>query len=222
MDTNEAINTALTVAVQGNDLMELALRFGVNLFVIIIIVRVIYYTRHKNKDFVFTFILFNVINFLICFFLSSAKLKMGFAFGLFAIFSILRYRTVTVPVREMGYFFISVTIGILNALMSSEQYMIQLLLANGIILTLTYILDHRISLKHENFKEIVYERIDLIHPGKREEMLADLNKRTGLGIHRIELLKIDFLKDVALIHGFYFSANNDTPSALHTGDNDDD
>ncbi|MBK7987936.1 MAG: DUF4956 domain-containing protein [Ignavibacteria bacterium] len=156
------------------------------------------------------------------FFLSSAKLKMGFAFGLFAIFSILRYRTVTVPVREMGYFFISVTIGILNALMSSEQYMVQLLIANSIILTLTYILDHRISLKHENFKEIVYERIDLIHPDKREEMLADLNKRTGLGIHRIELLKIDFLKDVALIHGFYFSANNDTPSAIKTNDNDDD
>ncbi|HRK58037.1 MAG TPA: DUF4956 domain-containing protein [Candidatus Kapabacteria bacterium] len=222
MDTNEAVNAVIALGVHGNDLMELALRFGINLFVIIVIVRVIYYTRHRNKDFVFTFILFNVINFLLCFFLSSAKLKMGFAFGLFAIFSILRYRTVTVPVREMGYFFISVTIGILNALMSSEQYMVQLLIANSIILTLTYILDHRISLKHENFKEIVYERIDLIHPDKREEMLADLNKRTGLGIHRIELLKIDFLKDVALIHGFYFSANNDTPSAIKTNDNDDD
>ena len=222
MDTNEAVNAVIALGVHGNDLMELALRFGINLFVIIVIVRVIYYTRHRNKDFVFTFILFNIINFLLCFFLSSAKLKMGFAFGLFAIFSILRYRTVTVPVREMGYFFISVTIGILNALMSSEQYMVQLLIANSIILTLTYILDHRISLKHENFKEIVYERIDLIHPDKREEMLADLNKRTGLGIHRIELLKIDFLKDVALIHGFYFSANNDTPSAIKTNDNDDD
>jgi len=222
MDPNELVNAAMTASVHGNDLLELALRFGINLFVIIVIVRVIYYTRHRNKDFVFTFILFNVINFLICFFLSSAKLKMGFAFGLFAIFSILRYRTVTVPVREMGYFFISVTIGILNALMSSEQYMIQLIIANTIILSLTYILDHKISLQHENFKEIVYERIDLIHPERRQEMLADLNNRTGLGIHRVELLKIDFLKDVALIHGFYFSKNNDAPSALQCKENDDD
>lgn len=222
MDTNEMLNAAMTASVHGNDLLELALRFGINLFVIIVIVRAIYYTRHRNKDFVFTFILFNVINFLICFFLSSAKLKMGFAFGLFAIFSILRYRTVTVPVREMGYFFISVTIGILNALISSEQYMIQLIIANTIILSLTYILDHKISLQHENFKEIVYERIDLIHPDRREEMLADLNTRTGLGIHRVELLKIDFLKDVALIHGFYFSTNNDAPSALQSKENDDD
>lgn len=221
MDSTDVANAAMQAGVGGNDLFEFLLRFSVNLLVIFVIVRVIYYTRHKNKDFVFTFILFNVINFMICFFLSSAKLKMGFAFGLFAIFSILRYRTVTVPVREMGYFFISVTIGILNALVSSENHMLQILLANGIILALTYILDHRISLQHENFKEIIYERIDLIHPDKRSVMLEDLNARTGLGIHRIELLKIDFLKDVALIHGFYYSDSNDAPSAMRTRGDDD-
>src|SRR5687768_10556685 len=100
----------------GGEMWNFLLRFGINLVMIYVLIRLIYYPRHKNKDFLFTFILFNVVNFLICILLSAAKIKMGFAFGLFAIFSILRYRTVTVPVREMGYFFISVAVGLINAL----------------------------------------------------------------------------------------------------------
>jgi hypothetical protein len=206
---------------QSSNMTEFGIRFLLNFIAIFSIVRLIYYPKHKNKDFLFTFFLFNIINFLICFLLSTAKLKIGFAFGLFAIFSILRYRTVTVPVREMGYFFISVTLGIINALASMENFMVQLFIANGIILILTYVLDNRISLKHENFKEIVYERIDLIHPKTRNEMLADINARTGLNVHRVEFIKIDFLKDVALIHAFYFSDRNDAPSRGINTDDDD-
>jgi hypothetical protein len=207
---------------QATSMSEFFIRFLLNLGVIFVVVRLIYYSNHKNKDFLFTFFLFNIINFLICFLLSTAKLKMGFAFGLFAIFSILRYRTVTVPVREMGYFFISVTLGIINALASLDDNMIQLFLANAIILVTTFILDGKLSLKHENYKEIVYERIDLIHPDKRAEMLADLQKRTGLNIHRVEFFKIDFLKDVAKIHAFYFSDKNEAPMAgLNQGGGDD-
>jgi hypothetical protein len=207
---------------QATSMTEFFIRFLLNLSVIFVVVRLIYYSNHKNKDFLFTFFLFNIINFLICFLLSTAKLKMGFAFGLFAIFSILRYRTVTVPVREMGYFFISVTLGIINALASLEDNMVQLFVANAIILVTTFILDGKLSLKHENYKEIVYERIDLIHPDKRAEMLEDLHKRTGLNIHRVEFFKIDFLKDVAKIHAFYFSDKNEAPMAgLNEGGGDD-
>lgn len=207
---------------QATSMTEFFFRFLLNLSVIFVVVRLIYYSNHKNKDFLFTFFLFNIINFLICFLLSTAKLKMGFAFGLFAIFSILRYRTVTVPVREMGYFFISVTLGIINALASLEDNMVQLFVANAIILVTTFILDGKLSLKHENYKEIVYERIDLIHPDKRAEMLEDLHKRTGLNIHRVEFFKIDFLKDVAKIHAFYFSDKNEAPMAgLNEGGGDD-
>lgn len=207
---------------QATSMTEFFIRFLLNLIVIFVVVRLIYYSNHKNKDFLFTFFLFNIINFLICFLLSTAKLKMGFAFGLFAIFSILRYRTVTVPVREMGYFFISVTLGIINALASLEDNMVQLFVANAIILVTTFILDGKLSLKHENYKEIVYERIDLIHPDKRAEMLEDLHKRTGLNIHRVEFFKIDFLKDVAKIHAFYFSDKNEAPMAgLNEGGGDD-
>ena len=214
-ETLDAVNFLST-----NSLLDFGIRFLVNFIAIFIIVRLIYYPAHKNKDFLFTFFLFNVINFMICILLSTAKLKMGFAFGLFAIFSILRYRTVTVPVREMGYFFISVTIGIINALALGDNYFIQLIIANAIIIAFAYFLDYRVTLKHENFKEIIYERIDLIQPEKREEMLEDLRKRTGLNIHRVEFIRIDFLKDIARIYAFYLADQNESKGVMSEGDDD--
>lgn len=198
----------------GNMYLEFVLRYGINLLVAIIIVRFIYYPRHKNKDFVFTFFLFNTVNFLICFLLSSAKIKMGFAFGLFAIFSILRYRTVTVPIREMGYFFVSVTIGLINSLavLDDTASIVILLIANALVIGMILFLDRQLSLEHENFKLINYERIDLIKPERREEMLEDLRNRTGLPIHRIEIVRLDFLRDVARINAFYYSMTNESYS----------
>jgi hypothetical protein len=218
----------LSEAADNLALWNFGLRFAINLIVIYVLIRLIYYPRHKNKDFLFTFILFNVVNFLICVLLSSAKLKMGFAFGLFAIFSILRYRTVTIPVREMGYFFLSVAIGIINALAvfrgnpieDIHYFPVELILANGIILGLVLLLDRKSNLQHQNFKEINYERIDLIQPEKREEMLQDLRIRTGLPINRIEIVKIDFLRDVAVIHAFYLSTENEGVSVGMGGDDD--
>lgn len=220
METVDQLTNVAQISSASN-MTEFFVRFIMNFISIFIIVRVIYYPIHKNKDFLFTFFLFNVINFLICFLLSAAKLKIGFAFGLFAIFSILRYRTVTIPVREMGYFFISVTIGIINSLASNDDYYLALIVANTFIILLTYILDNRINLTHENFKPVVYERIDLIVPERREEMLKDLKERTGYPVHRVEFMKIDFLKDTALIHAFYYSDKNDASSMGMTEDSDD-
>ncbi|MCW5908471.1 MAG: DUF4956 domain-containing protein [Chitinophagales bacterium] len=216
--SDEAVKQFAFFGIEG--IGEFLLRYGINLLVTFILVRIIYYPRHRNKDFVFTFFLFNTVNFLICFLLSSTKLKIGFAFGLFAIFSILRYRTVTVPIREMGYFFLSVTIGIINALSDIDSGITLIVIANGLILLMTYLLDRQLSLEHENYKEINYERIELIHPEKREEMIEDLKRRTGLPIHRIELIKLDFLRDVARIHAFYYSRDNDSASRDVTQDDD--
>ncbi len=227
----------------NGDLTDFLMRYALNLVVIIILVRFIYYPRHKNKDFLFTFMLFNSVNFFICFLLSSLKLKIGFAFGLFAIFSILRYRTVAVPIREMGYFFICVTVGIINALAditdslnslrelnskhgifyalhNMDQSATILLVTNLIILILIYGLDRQLSLEHENWKDVVYERIDLIKPETRDAMLEDLKSRTGLPIHRVEIIKIDFLRDITRLRAFYYSFENEN-SSLGTGDSDD-
>jgi hypothetical protein len=220
MEPNDVLNETLSAA-GSHSLMDFGIRFGINLIVIFILVRLLYYPMRRNRDFLFTFFLFNIINFLICFLLSSAKLKMGFAFGLFAIFSILRYRTVTVPVREMGYFFISVTLGIINALTSNEQGMILLILANLIILAVAWIIDHKVRVVHENYKEVVYDRIDLIAPEKREQMLADLRQRTGLPVHRVEFGRIDFFRDTARIYIFYNDQRNDAEVAISAQGDDD-
>ncbi|MFM2284849.1 MAG: hypothetical protein RLZZ543_346 [Bacteroidota bacterium] len=208
MESSELVNEI--AATHG--WIEFITRFGINFFVIFVLIRILYYPMSKNRDFLFTFFLFNIINFLICFLLSSAKLKMGFAFGLFAIFSILRYRTVTVPVREMGYFFVSVTLGIINSLTGVDDNFLLLGTANAIILLTAWIIDYQVKIVHENSKEIIYDRIDLIHPEKKEEMLEDIRKRTGLNVHRVEMVRIDFFKDVARMFVFYNSDRNDTPS----------
>jgi hypothetical protein len=149
-------------------IVEFLIRYAVNFIVVFIVVRLIYYPRHKNKDFLFTFFLFNTVNFLICFLLSTTKLKMGFAFGMFAIFSILRYRTVSVPIREMGYFFVCVTIGLLNSLVDFQESWEVILVSNVLLLLVIFLLERTQNLAHENYKEIHYERIDLIKPEKRE------------------------------------------------------
>ncbi len=223
MEIGELTEEVLNPLAAVGGLAEFLIRFGFNFLMIFVIVIFIYYRNHKNKDFVFTYFLFNIINFLICFLLSTAKLKMGFAFGLFAIYSILRYRTVTIPVREMGFFFVAVTLGIINALASLDNFYIELVAANGVLVLLTFILDGRfLPLKHENFKDIIYDRIDLIHPDKRSLLLDDLKARTGLNVHRVEFIKIDFMRDVARIHAFYFSDKNESPSMeISGGDTDD-
>ena len=219
----ETMDTTVETLIAADQLglLDFGIRFGLNILIIFILVRGLYYPLRKNRDFLFTFFLFNVINFLICFLLSSAKLKMGFAFGLFAIFSILRYRTVTVPVREMGYFFISVTLGIINALTSNENGFLMLIIANVIILLLAWLIDHKVKIVHENYKEVVYDRIDLIAPDKRDEMIADLKLRTGLEIHRVEFGRIDFFKDTARIYVFYNALRSDAAVAISESGDDD-
>lgn len=223
MDIGELTEQAVNPLASVGGLWEFLIRFGFNLIMIFVIVIFVYYRNHKNKDFVFTYFLFNIINFLICFLLSTAKLKMGFAFGLFAIYSILRYRTVTIPVREMGFFFVAVTLGIINALASLDNFYVELISANLVLVALTFILDGRfLPLKHENHKDIIYDRIDLIHPDRRPEMMNDLKARTGLNVHRVEFIKIDFMRDVARIHAFYFSDRNESPNMeISSGDSDD-
>lgn len=188
---------------------EVVLRFGINILAIFILVRLIYYSTHKNKDYLFTFFLFNILIFIICLLLGSTKIKMGFAFGLFAIFSIIRYRTVTVPIKEMGYFFTCVALGLVNALAETDGNYLVIIACNVCVLAITLFLDKYIGLKHENVKEIVYERIDLIQPAKRPDMIEDLKKRTGLPIHRVEVSNVNFLRDTANIFAYYYAKDNE-------------
>lgn len=200
MQTNElAENTIMVI-----NMTDLFFRFLINLSSIFVLVRLIYYPLHRQRDYMFTFIVFNSILFIVCILLGESMMKMGFAFGLFAIFSIIRYRTVSIPIKEMGYFFVAVALAMINALASIQYYYLLLISSNVLILGVILILDRFVVLRHENKKEILYDKIDLIIPEKRDLLIANLKERTGINIHRVEVANINFLRDVALLTVFYY------------------
>ncbi|NUM51166.1 MAG: DUF4956 domain-containing protein [Flavobacteriales bacterium] len=204
------MNYALLVKIFGSELFdskdffELFFRFSINIFVAFVVIRLLYYPSQKRKDYLFTYFLFNILIFLLCYLLSNIKLSIGFAFGLFAIFGILRYRTEAVPIREMTYLFMVIAVAVLNSLTNKKISIAEIIFTNGIILLVTYLLEKVFLIKHESRKTVLYERIELITPEKRAELIVDLKARTGLEIHRVEIGKIDFLRDTATIRIFYF------------------
>lgn len=183
---------------------ELLFRFILNLLEVILIVRVLYYPVTRRKDYLFSFILISILVFLICFLLESVKLQIGFAFGLFAIFGILRYRTNSIPIKEMTYLFILLGISVINALANKKISWAELLFTNMVLAFLIYGLEKLWLLKHESSKVILYEKVDMIVPEKREELKNDLEARTGLKINRIEVGRIDYLRDTARIIVYYY------------------
>ena len=187
------------------DLTKLLFKFGINFIFLIVIVRLIYYKIRDDKDYVFTFIMFNILTFFICFLLRKVPMQMGFALGLFAVFGILRYRTEAIPIRQMTYLFIVIGISMINALSNKSISIFELLFTNGFITLITYLIDSVWFQSIEESKNILYEKIDLIKPEKESEMIEDLKQRTGLPIHAVKVEKIDFLRDTASIKIFYNS-----------------
>jgi hypothetical protein len=185
------------------DLTKLLFKFGINFIFLIVIVRLIYYKIRNDKDYVFTFIMFNILTFFICFLLRKVPMQMGFALGLFAVFGILRYRTEAIPIRQMTYLFIVIGISMINALSNKSISIFELLFTNGFITLITYLIDSVWFQSIEESKNILYEKIDLIKPEKELEMIEDLKQRTGLPIHAVKVEKIDFLRDTASIKIFY-------------------
>jgi hypothetical protein len=201
------------------DISDFGSRSLIDILAIIILVGFIYYPKYKNKDFIFTFVLFNIINFMICYLLGAAKIKIGFAFGLFAIFSIIRYRTIMVSIKDMGYFFVCVALGMLNSLATVTDGFVILISCNLIILILTYFLERLNFMNNENYKEIVYDNVQLIKPANREDLIKDLNERTGLDIHKVDVISINYLKDTVLLKAYYYAKESEN-TILNTSDDD--
>lgn len=190
------------------DFWKLIIKGLFNFLIILLIVRYIYYPVTKNKDYLFTYFLISLTVFLLCFLLDNVKLELGFALGLFAIFGIIRYRTDPIPIKEMTYLFIVIGVSVINALANKKISYAELFAANMIIVFATFGLERIWLLRHETRKNITYEKIDLIAPERREELIADLTERTGLNIVRVEIGRIDFLRDTANIRVFYYEKNS--------------
>jgi hypothetical protein len=174
---------------------------GTNLATILLIILLIYYPNYKKMDYIFTFITFNLIIFLLTFVLKYVKLSMGAAFGLFAVFSMLRYRTAGLGIRDMTYLFIFIAIGLISAI---QLEIGKLAIIQGIVVVGTFVLDGTLIFRKEHCRIIQYENIELIKPEKREELMQDISNRTGLKIHRISIGKINFLRDTAVIKAYFY------------------
>ena len=177
---------------------EMMIRFGFFLLVLFGIVYFLYYRKTHRRDYFFTLVLLSVSIFFLIYLLGSVKVKIGFALGLFAIFGVLRYRTETIPVREMSYMFGVISLSVINALADSLSFA-ELLIPNVAIFLLIWGFETFVLRRNFASKLILYDRIELITPERREELLEDLHKRTGLNITKINIGSVDFLKDTAVI-----------------------
>jgi hypothetical protein len=212
--------------IEFSSFLELAGRFALNLAVMMILVRWLYYSTTRRKDYLFTYILISSIVFFLCYLLESVKLQIGFALGLFAIFGIIRYRTNQMPIREMTYLFLVIGISVINALADTDTSVAEILFTNLAVIVATYGLEKVWLLRHESSKIVLYEKIDMIKPENRGELIRDLQERTGIEkIKRVDVGKIDFLRDTCLLTVYYEEPGkeiNEADQAATNDDNDDD
>ena len=191
---------------------QLCLQFAVNILVTTAIVWGFYYPKSHRRDFSVTFMLFSTAVFMLLFFMKSVGIDVSIGLGLFMIFGIMRYRTEMVPIREMTYLFLSIAVAVINGSNLMVSYA-ELALANTIILIVLALLEYVVMRNPEASKLICYERIELIRPEHRAELIADLETRLGHKILRVEIGNIDLLRDVAFIKVYYKPDKNEYPSS---------
>ncbi len=207
--TNEVLTTQSTVnQVVPSDHKEVvtinkrfAYGIAIDLMAMLLIFGLIYFPNYRNKEFMFTFFLFNIIIFIITFVLNKTNISMGAAFGLFAVFSMLRYRTEGISMKEMTYLLIAIALGLINAI---GLELTPILVFNSIFVAFIFVLDHPMVFKQEVSRLIIYDNIELIKSGNHEQLLQDLRIRTGFNIHRFSIISIDFLKDATTITIFFY------------------
>ena len=202
--------------IDADHVKSLLLAFFINLVAILIVVRGLYYPKCKRGEFFFTYILIAISTFMLIYVLGDVKLKAGIALGLFAIFSIIRYRTEQVAIREMTYLFIIIALSAINGLTVSELSLGEVIIINLLFILSIWICESKVLISHYSYKVIKYDNVNLITPDKREELIADLEKRTGLKIEKVEVGSIDFLMDAAIVKMYYKStaSNNSVDTTL--------
>lgn len=214
MEDIESLELMGTPLVEGHDFFTMLLRFSFNTLLVWLMIHCLYYPKSKRRDYYFTFMLISISIFFMIFLLGGVKLKVGFALGLFAIFGIIRYRTESMPVREMTYLFSIIAMSVINALATTISYA-ELVATNAMFLLATWFFESYILLKHVSTKLIQYDRIALIKPEKYEEMMQDLRQRTGLNITKAEIGAIDFLRDMAIVKIYYETSKYEDNSCIN-------
>lgn len=210
--TDAALSTSQSVT-------ELAIRFFLNLIVCWILVQCFYYRKSHRRDYYFTFMVFSSAMLMLLYMMGNVEVGVGLTLGLFAIFGVIRYRTETVPIREMTYLFVIIALAAMNGLApvyklvgagtQTAHYELStgtvsiMALANALVILLVWVLESAKLLAHTSTKLVLYDRIELIVPERRQELIADLEKRVGVKVNNLEIGHVDFLRDAAFIKIFY-------------------
>lgn len=182
---------------------EMLVRFTFNLIIAYVIIKLIYHRDHKGNDFVFTYFMFNSLIFFFAYILGNLDVNIAFGFGLFAVFAILRYRTDPIPIKEMTYLFIVITIGVINALSANNVAFSEVLFANAAIVVLTYLLERYWVNNLLKSKAIVYGELDKISPEKNQELIDELSEKTGLSLLRAKVGRVNFKSNRVNIRVYY-------------------
>tara|TARA_B100000767_G_scaffold34841_1_gene29597 strand:- start:371 stop:967 length:597 start_codon:yes stop_codon:yes gene_type:complete len=193
----------LGIPLFDDDFYKMIIRFLLNLFFLTAVVKYIYYKRSQKKEYLFTFYLIGIVVFFLCFTLKKYELDLGMALGLFAIFGILRYRTMPLKVKEMTYLFVVIGIAVMNGLSNKKMSYAEIIAANSIIVLALYILERYWTRTEVFSKEVLYETIENIKPENHDKLKEDLEKRLGVTIIRFEIGNVNFLRDVAKITVHY-------------------
>ena len=189
-------------------------RFVLNMVFVFILIQFFYYRKSRRLDYYFTFILVSISIFFLIYLLGSVKIKVGMALGLFAIFGIIRYRTETIPVREMTYIFVIISLSVINAIAQNLSYS-EILATNFVYVISVWVVESFRGFKHVSSKLILYDRVDNIHPHQRTDLLEDLRKRTGLNIIKVEVGAINFLQDSVMLKVYYETPFHEASSVDH-------
>lgn len=185
------------------DLAKLIVKFGLNLLVVFIVVRLIYYPKSKQKDYLFTYFLFSVLTFLICFMLRKVPMKMGFALGLFAVFGVIRYRTESIAIKEMTYLFIVIGLAMLNALSNKSISWAEILFANSTVIMLTWGIEVLWFKNQLQVLELTYDKLENLKAENKKLLVEDISSRTGLELTEVRVKNFDLLKDTATVIVYY-------------------
>ena len=183
------------------------IRFSFNLLIAFVIIKLIYHRDYKGNDFVFTYFMFNTLIFFFAYILGNLDINMAFGFGLFAVFAILRYRTDPIPIKEMTYLFIVITIGVINALSGKQVVFIELLFANVTIVLLTFLLErHWVNNLPDNglsSKTVVYNNMEMIKPENHQALIDELAEKTGLSIVSCKIGRLNFVENQVNVKLYY-------------------
>ena len=225
MDIQTITDAAMTTT---QSITELCIRFFLNLLVCWILVQFFYYRKSRRRDYYFTFMVFSTAMLMLLYIMGNVEVGVGLTLGLFAIFGVIRYRTETVPIREMTYLFVIIALAAMNGLApvyklvgatsANPHYELSagtvgiMALSNALVIMLIWVLENGRLLKHTSTKLVLYDRIELIVPERRQELIADLEKRVGVKIDNLEVGHVDFLKDAAFIKIYYTLEKGQTGS----------